>query len=403
MKIKHTLIAAAVLSSASFSAFAAVEYSITDLGTIYNGDRSIAYGISENGLIVGNSRGRVPTGAGSDARSSTLGARFYNDATKYVANIGGLGYSGGHGSTVANSVNNNGLAAGYSPVFDLSGSRKYQAFVHHNKTGYMQNIGTLGNGAESRANGINNHGQVVGWSNTKADGSDNVAFIYDASTNVMSEIQGLTLGGSRSFAFDINDKGNIVGTATTANGSANAFLYNSTDQSTTNLGSLDNSGFSEARAINEDGDVVGFSLDSNNLYTAFFYDSGSQSMQSLGSMGGDSTAYDVNASNVVVGQARDANNVRHAFVAKNGQMQDLYSLLSPADQAMWKDLSGAFGINDDGKIVGYGNFWTDKDNGRSQRMAFSLTTVPVPAAIFFMGPALGLLGFMGKKRSQTVA
>lgn len=267
-------------------------------------------------------------------------------------------------------------------------------------------MGTLGNGRDSRAYGINNNGKIVGWSNTLADGSDHKAFIYDTATDSMEALQGPMLGGARSFAFDINDSDQIIGTATTANGSANAFIYQ--NGVATNLGSLDNSGYSEARGINESGQVTGFSLDKNNNYTAFIYDD-VNGMQSLGGFGGDSEGYDINSHGDVVGKAKDVDGNNIAFLYSKGQMYNLFSLLSAEDQELWKELREGFAINDDGDIVGRGRIWTDKTAGRNASRAFllksdgSISAVPVPGAIFLMGPALGLLGFMRKRHTQATA
>jgi probable HAF family extracellular repeat protein len=399
MKIKHSLIAATLLTTASFSSFAAPSYKLTDLGVIQGGDFSYAYGISNTGLVTGRSRGRIQTGSGTDTRATTHAARFFTDGSGYVQDLGSLGGSRG---AAGKAINNAGMVAGYSTINTADGSRVYNAFVNHYKSGYMQNIGTLGNGKESRAYGINNNGKVVGWSNTQANGSDHKAFVYDTASSTMSALQGPLLGGSRSFAFDINDSDQIVGTATTANGSANAFIYK--NGLATSIGSLDDSGYSEARAVNENGAVTGWSLDANNNYTAYLYDDAS-GMQSLGGFGGDSKGYDVNIHGDVVGSAKDADGNSLAFLYKNGHMYNLFDLLSAADQALWKELREGFSINDDGIIVGRGRFWTDKDAGRSSSRAFMLnvSAVPLPGAIFLMGPALGLLGFMGKRRSQAVA
>ncbi len=405
MKIKHSLLSAAVLIAVSFTASAAPSYKLTDLGVLPGGDFSYAYGISNTGLITGRSRGRYPTGPGTSASGTTHSVRFFNDGSGVVQDLGSLGGSrGGQG----NAINDSGLVAGFSHTGeDANGNRIYNAYVNHYLTGHTQNLGTLGNGRDSRAYGVNNNGKVVGWSNTLADGSDHKAFVYDTSSNSMSALQGPVLGGARSFAFDINDKDQIVGTATTANGSANAFMYQG--GVAVNLGSLDNSGYSEARAINEAGQVTGWSLDANKNYTAFLYDE-VNGMLSLGGFGGDSQGYDVNSKGQVVGSAKDADGNNIAFLYSDGQIYDLYSLLPEEDQALWKELREGFSINDDGTIVGRGRIWTDKDAGRNSSRAFLLSVydepaavVPVPGAIFLMGPAVALLGFMGKRRKQVAA
>lgn len=399
MKIKHSLIAAAVLATASASSYAAPSYSINNLGVIQGGDFSYAYGISNTGLITGRSRGRVQTGPDSDTRATTHAARFFTDGSGYVQDLGSLGGSRG---AEGRAINDAGMVAGYSTINTADGSRVYNAFVNHYKSGYMQNIGTLGNGKESRAYGINNNGKVVGWSNTQADGTDHKAFVYDTDSNTMSALQGPLLGGARSFAFDINDSDQITGTATTANGSANAFIYK--DGVATSIGSLDNSGYSEGRAINENGAVTGWSLDANHNYTAFLYDA-VNGMTSLGGFGGDSKGYDVNIHGDVVGSAKDSDGNSLAFLYKGGNLYNLYDLLSAAEQELWKELREGFSISDDGTIVGRGRYWTDKANGRNSSIAFSMNVaaVPLPGAVFLMGPALGLLGFMRKRRTQATA
>ena len=86
----------------------------------------------------------------------------------------------------------------------------------------ITNLGTFPEGSTSCANGINDSGQVVGWSQT-AEGPSH-AFLY--SGGVMSDLNndigesGLTLDN----AYAINDKGQIVGWGMNPSGYLNAFL-----------------------------------------------------------------------------------------------------------------------------------------------------------------------------------
>src|SRR3990170_6856797 len=75
-----------------------------------------------------------------------------------------------------------------------------------NSPGAIKDLGTLG-GTYSFAYGINNSGQVAGFSTTIADGTYH-AFIWDA-VNGMQDLG--TLGGSESQAIGINDSGQVVG------------------------------------------------------------------------------------------------------------------------------------------------------------------------------------------------
>jgi probable HAF family extracellular repeat protein len=96
-------------------------------------------------------------------------------------------------------------------------------------------------GGNSFAYGINDAGQVVGYFTT-AGGAEH-AFLYHSGTMI-------DLGappGGNSYAYGINDAGQIVGYSTTADGAEHAFLYN--DGTIIDLG-VSLSGNSNAYGIN---------------------------------------------------------------------------------------------------------------------------------------------------------
>jgi len=99
---------------------------------------------------------------------------------------------------------------GYSQI---TGSAVYDAFLYSN--GIMTDLGTWRE--RSQALGINNTGQVVGFSYTTGNNPFNGAgighaFIY--SGGVMTDLG--TLGGTpTSSAYAINDAGQVVGSAET--------------------------------------------------------------------------------------------------------------------------------------------------------------------------------------------
>ncbi len=334
---------------------------ITNLGILADGSFSYAYSVSNDGKeIVGRSR---------DDLKKTRPARFHF-MHGHIQGLKGLGNSKAEARAEARGVNNTGVMAGFDTVSkkEKGKPRIYNAFYNDNTNTDLVNLGTLG-GLNSRAYGINNNGMIVGWSASQADDSDHVAFTYDsAGAKSMTSLGGNILGGSRSFAFDVNDSNQVTGVATTADGSALAFLYQ--DGAATSLGSIDNSGYSEGRAINAKGQVTGWSLTASGSYAAFIADA--SGMQALPGLGGDTKGYDINVHGSVVGSGKDADGKSVAFLYKDGSTVNLYDLLPAGDKANWKELREAFSISDDGVIVGRGRYWTDKAKGKNSSRAFRI-------------------------------
>jgi probable HAF family extracellular repeat protein len=170
-----------------------------------------------------------------------------------------------------------------------------------------------------------------------------------------------TLGGPTSHADDINDSGQIAGTATTAAGNEHAFLWN--DGCMIDLGTFGGLA-SNAVAINNRGQVVGWAQtaagyrraflvapedsDGNGAPDRWYRDSNSDGVNDLmldfGTFGGnESFAYDVNNLGQVVGWASTTTGDGHSFQWQNGSMTDLTR----------SGFSGAANaINDAGQIAG---------------------------------------------------
>jgi len=114
----------------------------------------------------------------------------------------------------------------------------------------MQDLGTLG-GTSSFAWSINNAGQVVGWCN-RAAAPERRAFLWTPGLG-MRDLG--TLGGTSSDARGVNDAGQVVGQSTTAGVPApHGFLW-------TDAGGMEDlypvTGITSATAINNYGQVVG--------------------------------------------------------------------------------------------------------------------------------------------------
>ncbi len=123
--------------------------------------------------------------------------------------------------------------------------------------GGLQDLGTLSGDNTSRAAGINDLGQVVGFSSV--DGTTTYhAFLWTSSGG----IQGLgTLGGSSSIADAINASEQVVGWANTASGAMHAFLSQNGSMIDLNTLISDPSWtLIEATAINDAGQIVGWGI-----------------------------------------------------------------------------------------------------------------------------------------------
>jgi len=165
---------------------------------------------------------------------------------------------------------------------------------------------------------INESGQVVGRD----------AFVWQNG----KKTQLGTLGGRRSGARAINNRGQVVGDSTTKNGTSHAFLWqNGTMRDLGTLGGPT----SIAMAINEHGQVVGSSDTRNGSQHAFLWHNGK--MRDLGTLGGayaaGSSAIDVNERGQVVGSSYSSTISYgqlgagvHAFLWQNGTMRDLGTL-----------------------------------------------------------------------------
>ena len=168
------------------------------------------------------------------------------------------------------------------------------AWVYHaclwDSTG-PHDLGTLAGQTSSTACGINDHGQIVGVSGTKA-------FIWDK--NVMSPID-IPAGYAKSSAWRINNLGQVIGSCTkyTQWGPQNtAFIWQDHTWTKIGVGAWD----TFAKGINDAGQVVGYYTDvvggTNN---AFVWQDGQWT--TLPGLGNGTCAYGINEDGWIVGQA----------------------------------------------------------------------------------------------------
>jgi probable HAF family extracellular repeat protein len=132
----------------------------------------------------------------------------------------------------------------------------------------------------------------------------------------------------------------------------------------TDLGTLGGERTS-AMGLNNRGEVVGFSQTATGLTRAFLYSGGS--LVDLGALGGaESLAYRISDNGVVVGRAQDSTGRFHAFVTTtNGGAIELKALDARADG----DFGAATGVNRLGEVAGY--FTTAGDHMSARNRVFT--------------------------------
>jgi probable HAF family extracellular repeat protein len=308
-------------------------YVVEDLGTLPGDDSSVALAINENGDVVGWSTGPAGTRA-----------FVYTTAGGMVA----LPALSNRPRSLARDINDAGLIVGSA---NTGGTDLGHAVLWSG--GSVRDLGTLGTGSYSEAWGINNLGEVVGWSYT--DGGNGLtgvhAFLYSQAGGLVD----LTPSSDTGAAADINDAGQVTGYKTAAGGVYHAFRWQ--EGAFLDLGVLPDLAHSFGWAINDSGQVAGNSTSASGNTERFFRFTDGVLLQNLGGVGEHNVAWGINASGDVVG-TRGESGKRAVRYTDEGGLQELNSLI---DGSLGWVLLAAHDINDSGQIVGYAaNSFTER-------------------------------------------
>lgn len=156
-----------------------------------------------------------------------------------------------------------------------------------------------------------------------------------------------TFGGSWSDVSGINDAGQAVGEATTAN-NATYHAFVTYGNQLRDLGVPPGWAASNAHALNATGHIVGEISNGLDAYHAMFFGGLGTSAKDLGTLGGTySSATAINSSDQIVGWSQTSAGAERAFLYSNGQMTDIGSIPGYSS-------ARAQGVNDAGQIVGTG-------------------------------------------------
>lgn len=271
------------------------------------------------------------------------------------------------GPTNAQSINNAGQVVGGS--VNLSG--EYHAFRTAPNMPINPATDDLGSlkGNTSFAFDINDAGQVVGFSESNGDNTRQ-AFrtAPNMPINPTSDNLG-TLGGGFTNAFAINDAGQVVGVSTPPPSSLTVLTAFRTEPNTAinpatnSLSNPINNEYTSASSINNIGQVVGNFGTSTGLTRGFRTAPNTSinlATDDLGTLGGNSTSpTDINNAGQVVGSSANTNGQSQAFrTAPN-------IAINPATDGLGTlggNFSTANAINDLGLVVGNSTLILDTSN-----------------------------------------
>lgn len=221
-------------------------------------------------------------------------------------NLMDLGTLGGNMS-VASGINNSGQVTGWSTT-----AEGYTRAFITSPSGRMTDLGVLYGGRNSKGYAINDLGQVTGWATTQNDVRETL-FVSTPD----GQMKGICLFCGDSRGYGINSTGQVVGTYSYQD-SSGAFVSDSNNQIIPLVGR------GEAKAINDSGQIVGWIWVDGVSFRAFITDSNGL-LVDLGTLGGQSSqAMGINNLGQVVGGSSTADGKFHAFMtALNGEMIDL--------------------------------------------------------------------------------
>jgi probable HAF family extracellular repeat protein len=184
--------------------------------------------------------------------------------------------------------------------------------------------------AEASAFGINNAGQIVGWSHT---GTPSAMVRHATLWSAADVPQDLgTLGGTNSEALDINAAGQVIGKSQIAGDAATHFFLWSAGAGMVDLNTVVSPAITNVVEINDAGQIIGDYTTAGGATHAFLYTPGS-GLLDLGTLGGStSRATGLNNNGQVVGSSTTSGGATHAFLwTPTDGMEDITAITGVAE------------------------------------------------------------------------
>jgi probable HAF family extracellular repeat protein len=302
--------------------------------------------------------GGVPEVAGLSNNGSVSAPAVWagGSATSFLSSIPGATFG------VAWAINGNGDIAGRATV---SGATR--GFYLPAGAGTATVLPVLDPAAVyGTATGISNAGQVVGTS--KATDGNYHASVWTSGGGLIdlgSFPGGVPSSGSLSAANGISANGKVVGMSYKADGTWDPAMwtYDGSSWTITNLNpthTVCHAG-SSAYTVNQYGDAAGYGfvnggIDPTTRAVLFKHDGTVVALPGLGAGAPSDRALGINSLGTVVGNATVTGGGYHAFIydSATGVEQDLNTLIAPDGSGTGWTLQYAYGIDDGGRITGFG-------------------------------------------------
>jgi probable HAF family extracellular repeat protein len=283
------------------------DLSVLDLGTLSDGASSVATGVNNRGQVVGYSR----TATGSTHAFLWQAGVIHDLGTLRPEHVWSSANGiNDHGEVVGGSCENDPGLVGYADA-------ACRAFAW--RRGTMQDLGVYPGGGYSVAQAINDKGEVVGYGDVPIEFDQTAQRGLVWANGGITEI-GLLLQGTAIQATGINDRGVVIGWVVGPDFCENcgfSWKAGSVQEVITGFPNNSPQRIAAALGVNKRGEIVGLSLAGDGVAAFLVNDGNVVELPSLTSAPG-SIASAINEHGLIVGYSTDGNGVSRAVMWEKG-------------------------------------------------------------------------------------